>query len=368
MFKELFSKLTIIDKYILKRYLATFSIMLLLFIPIGITIDVAEKVNKILENKVPFVKVASYYLDFIIYFANNLFPIFLFLSIIWFTSKLASNTEIVAILSSGISFQRFLKPYIIGATIVSIFALLVGFFLMPSASDGFRNFRYNYLIGGGKEEMRKTNDVYRQISDSEFIYASNLNVESKTAYNFVLEKFDKNKMLYKITASSIMYNPKEKSYVLMNYTKRTVGELNDVIESNMSKNIKFNFELEDLTPVVYIAETLMPNELDRFIEKERKRGSSNINTYLVVKYRKYSIPISAFILTIIAVAVSSMKRRGGMGINLAIGIAIAFSYVFLDKIFGTMAEKSSFSPLIAVWIPNTIFGILAYYLLKNAKR
>jgi len=368
MFKELFSKLTIIDKYILKRYLATFSVMILLFIPIGITIDVAEKINKILENRVPFAKVASYYLDFIVFFANNLFPIFLFLSIIWFTSKLASNTEIVAILSSGISFQRFLKPYIIGATIVCVFALLMGFFIVPKASDGYRNFRYNYLIGGGKEEMRKTNDVYRQISDSEFIYASNLNVDSKTAYNFVLEKFDKNKLLYKITATSIMYNDQEKTYILMNYTKRTVGELDDTIETRMSKAVKFNFELEDLTPVVYIAETLMPNELDKFIEKERKRGSSNINRYLVVKYRKYSIPISAFILTIIAVSVSSMKRRGGMGINLAIGIAVAFSYVFLDKIFGTMAEKSSFSPLIAVWIPNVVFGILAYYLLKNAKR
>lgn len=132
--------------------------------------------------------------------------------------------------------------------------------------------------------------------------------------------------------------------------------------------MKFNFELDDLTPVVYIAETLNLTELNKFIDKERKRGSSDINRYLVVKYRKYSIPISAFILTIIAVAVSSMKRRGGMGINLAIGIALAFSYVFLDKIFGTVAEKSTFSPLIAVWTPNTIFGIIAFITLRNAKR
>lgn len=368
MFKTLFSKLTIIDKYILKRYLATFFIMLILFIPIGITLDVSEKINRILENNVPFISVAEYYLDFIIYFANLLFPIFLFLSIIWFTSKLANNTEIVAILSSGISFQRFLRPYIIGATIVSLLALLMGFFLVPKASEGFKNFRYTYLTGGGKEEMRKTNDVFRQISDSEFIYASNLNIETNTAYSFVLEKFENEKLKYKITASTIVYNPKLKNYTLTNYTKRTVGELDDKIESELTKAMKFNFEIEDLTPVVYIAETLMPTELDKFIEKERKRGSSNINTYLVVKYRKYTIPVSAFILTIIAVAVSSMKRRGGMGINLAIGIGVAFSYVFLDKIFGTMAEKSDFSPFIAVWIPNVVFGILAYYLLKNAKR
>ena len=154
----------------------------------------------------------------------------------------------------------------------------------------------------------------------------------------------------------------------MNYNKRTVGNLDDKIETENTKSMKFNFDLEDLTPVVYIAETLNLAELNKFIDKERKRGSANINTYLVVKYRKYSVPVSAFILTIIAVAVSSMKRRGGMGVNLAIGIALAFSYVFLDKIFGTVAEKSSFSPLIAVWTPNVLFGVLAFYLLRNAKR
>lgn len=372
MFKQLFSKLTLIDKYILKRYLTTFSMMLLLFIPVGITVDVSEKINKILENKVPFPKVAAYYVDFVIYFANLLFPIFLFLSIIWFTSKLANNTEIVAILSSGISFQRFLRPYMIGAVIVSILALLMGFFLVPKASEGFKNFRYMYLIGDGRQEMRgETSDVYRQISDNEYIYVSNFNQETKTGYNFVYEKFDaknREKLVEKITANSIMYVPAEKTYMLMSYVKRTVGELDDKIESEMNKRIKFPFEMDDLTPVVYIAETLSFTELNKFIEKEEKRGSSNINTYLVVKYRRISGPISAFILTIIAVAVSSMKRRGGMGVNLAIGIAVAFSYVFLDKIFGTMAEKSSFSPLIAVWIPNIVFGILAYYLLKNAKR
>lgn len=342
--------------------------MLLLFVPIGITVDVAEKINKILENKVPFGKVFSYYVDFVIYFTNFLFPIFLFLSIIWFTAKLANNTEIIAMLSSGISFRRFLRPYIIGATIVSLFALLMGFFLAPKASEGFKNFRYLYLIGDGRKEMRETNDVYRQISDTEFIYVSNFNPEAKTGYNFVYEKFNGEKLIYKISASSIQWNPSNKKYTLSNYNKRTIGELDDKIETENSKPMKFNFDLEDLTPVVYIAETLSLTDLNKFIEKEKKRGSGNINVYLVVLYRKYSIPVSAFILTIIAVAVSSMKRRGGMGINLAIGIAIAFSYVFLDKIFSTMAEKSAIPPIIGVWIPNIFFGIMAFFLLRNAKR
>jgi len=361
--------LTILDKYILKRYLATFLVMLLLFIPIGIVVDVSEKINKMLENKVPFVEIAMYYYNFTIYFANSLFPIFLFLSVIWFTSKLANDTEIIAILSSGISFTRFLRPYIIGASIVSVFVLLMGFFVVPAASEGFNNFRYTYLKGGGKEAMRGDNtDVYRQISDTEFIYVNSFNAESKTAFNFSLEKFKDQKLVHKITASRIKYDPKKRKYILYDYTKRTVGETNDVIEKFPEKEAVFNFDLEDLAPVVYIAETLGLRKLNAFIKKEKARGSSNINVYLVVLYKKYSVPVSAFILTIIAVAVSAMKRRGGMGTNLAIGIALAFAFVFFDKIFGVLAEKSSIPPFLAVWLPNIAFGILAIYLLRNAKR
>lgn len=360
--------LKIIDKYILKRYLATFFVMLLMFIPIGIIIDVSEKINKILANKVPFVEVAKYYLDFTIYFANLLFPIFLFLSVIWFTSKLANNTEIIAILSSGISFTRFLRPFILGATIVSFFALIMGFFLVPNASAGFKNFRYTYLIGNGQAEMRESSDVFRQISKDEYIFVSNFNETSKMAFNFSMEKFKEDKLQYKLIASRIKWNAKDSTYTLYNYSKRKVGALGDVIETGEKKDTVFNFDLEDLTPVIYIAETLNLGDLHKFIDKEKERGSSNINTYLVVLYKKYSIPVSAFILTIIAVAVSSMKRRGGMGVNLAIGIILAFAFVFFDKIFGVLAEKSSVPPIVAVWFPNFSFGILAIYLLRNAKR
>jgi lipopolysaccharide export system permease protein len=155
---------------------------------------------------------------------------------------------------------------------------------------------------------------------------------------------------------------------MYNYTNRKVGELGDRLVSGERKDTIFKFDLEDLTPTIYVAETLTLGDLNKFIKKERERGSSNINVYLVVLYKKYSIPASAFILTIIAVAVSSMKRRGGMGMNLAIGILLAFSFIFFDKIFGTLAEKSTFPPIIAVWIPNLVFGILAVYLLRNARR
>ena len=356
----------IIDWYILKRYLATFFVMLLMFIPIGIVVDVSEKVNKILQNKVPFAEVALYYGNFTIYFANLLFPIFLFLSVIWFTSKLANNTEIIAILGSGISFFRFLRPYIVGATIISLLALVMGFFLVPKASKGFNDFRYTYLKNN--PEVRQSTDVYKQISDNEYIYVSSFSYNSKMGYNFNLETFKDNVLVSKVNANSIKYNEIDSTYTLSSYTKRTIGLMEDKLESATTKKFKFNFKPDDLTPTVYAAETMTLGELNRFIDNEKQRGSGNINAYLVVKYKKYSIPVSAFILTIIAVAVSSMKRRGGMGINLALGIALAFTFIFFDKVFGTMAEKSSFSPLIAVWIPNFSFGILAIILLRNARR
>lgn len=340
--------------------------MLVLFIPIGIIIDVSEKINKILDNKVPLGPVLEYYLDFTIYFANMLFPIFLFISIIWFTSKLANNTEIVAILSSGISFRRFLRPYIIGATLVSIMALIMSVFIVPRASAGYNDFKYKYLKKS--TEVRESQNVYKQINEEEFIYVSNFNYLTKTGYNFTLESFEGNKMISKVSASRITWNPEEENYTLTSYFKRTVGEEDDVIEKFDSKDLELDFDIEDLTPVIYAAETMSLRDLNRFIEREQMRGSSNINTYLVVKYKKYSVPVSAFILTIIAVSVSSMKRRGGMGVNLAIGIALAFTYVFFDKIFGTLAEASSIPPLFAVWFPNISFGILAIFLLRNAKR
>ena len=344
----------------------TFVMMLLLFIPIAITVNIAEKIDKMLANEVPFKEIALYYVDFTIYFANLLFPLFLFLSVIWFTSKLANNTEIVAFLSSGVSFGRFLRPYLIGATIVAIFSMFLGMYLAPKASKGYNEFGYKYLKGNKKD--KETVNLFRQINDDEIIYVSNFNPKDKRGSNFTLEHFDDNKLEYRISAQSITYQEEDSTYKMINYVKRIIGKDNDIILNERRKDTIFTFDLEDLTPVTYIAETLNYKELSSFIEKEESRGSSNINRYKVVKYKKWSLPVSVFILTIIALAVSSKKRRGGMGANLALGIGIAMVYVFFDKVFGVMAEQSDLPPVIAVWFPNMVFGTLAVYLLYNAKR
>lgn len=356
----------IIDWYILKRYLVTFSVMIVMFIPIGIIIDVSEKINRMIEHKVAFKDVAVYYAGFTVYFANLLFPIFLFLSIIWFTSKLANNTEIIAILSSGISFTRFLRPYIIGASLISLLVLIMGFFILPKASEKYWNFRYTYLTKN--QENIQNSDIFKQISKDEYIYLANFNVISNTGFDFVYEKFKDNKLLYKITANRMKYNELTKEYTLFNYVKRNIGENNDTFEKGDNIKVKYNIEPKDLTPTIYVGETMNVFELYDFIEREKSRGNSKVDVYLVVLYKRFSTPVSAFILTIIAVAVSAMKRRGGMGVNLAIGICVAFTFVFFDKIFVNLAEKSSIPPLVAVWLPNTLYAILAFYLLKNAKR
>ncbi|MBJ6367336.1 LptF/LptG family permease [Snuella sedimenti] len=356
----------ILDWYILKRYLFTFFMMLLLFIPIGITVHLAEKIGKILENEVPFGEVMLYFWDFTIYFAHLLFPLFLFLSVIWFTSKLANNTEVIAFLSSGVSFTRFLRPYMIGAFFVGILSLVLGMYLAPKASKGFNDFSYKYFKKG-RSAVQNTN-VYRQINDNEIIYVSSFNIKSKQGQDFTLEHFEDNKLVYKIKARTIKYIDKDSVYQLTDYVKRNINASVDSLEIIRRKDTIFTFDVDDLIPVIYAAETKGYSDLKGFIDKEEARGSSNVGRYKLVLYRKWSLPVSVFILTIIAVAVSSIKRRGGMGVNLAVGICIAMVFVFFDKIFGVMAEQSDFPPLIAVWFPNVIFGILAIYLLIKAKR
>jgi len=340
--------------------------MLLLFIPIGITVHLAEKIGKILENEAPLDEVLLYFLDFTIYFANLLFPLFLFLSVIWFTSKLANNTEVIAFLSSGVSFSRFLRPYIYGATIASVLALILGLYLAPMASKGFNEFDYKYFHPN--RQATESSNIFRQINDNELIYVSSFDATNKQGTNFILEHFDKNVLKYKITADIIKYKEEDTLYSLTNYVKRTIGDVPDALDIERKKDTLFSFDVDDLTPVIYIAETLSYSDLTKFIKKEELRGSSNVGRYKLVLYRKWSLPVSVFILTIIAVAVSSIKRRGGMGVNLAVGICIAMVFIFFDKIFGVMAEQSDFPSVVAAWFPNVLFGILALYLLKNAKR
>ena len=359
--------LTIIDRYILKKYLLTFAMMLLLFVPIGIMLNLAEQIGKMIDNEAPLPEIIEYYIYFTIYIGSLLFPIFLFLSIIFFTSKMANNTEIVAILSSGVSFGRFLQPYWIGASIIAILMFAMGMFIVPSASKGYNEFTYKYLKKGKQD--RVTSNIFNQMGDNDYLYVSSFDPARQIGYNFSYEHFgDDGQLEYKITSANIRWIPNDSVFRLTTVTRRNLRGETEFVQTRRMLDTVFAFQLEDLTPVSYVAETKNLFELNQFIKDQRRKGASNVNTFVLVKYKRWALPVTAFVLTIIGVAVSSMKRRGGMGVNLAFGIAVAFLYIFMDKVFGTLAQQSGFPPLLAVIIPNLVFGLIGIYLLQQAKR
>jgi lipopolysaccharide export system permease protein len=339
--------------------------MILLFIPVGIMVDIAEKIDKLKENEVPRDAILSYYLDFTWYFGNLLFPIFLFLAVIWFTSKLANNTEIIALLSSGISFSRFLRPYLISAGVIALFAFFAGMFIVPGSNSSFNAFHYKYI---DKKSERQTKNLFKQINPKEYIFVSSYDPIRKSANNFTLEHFEDNLMTFKIQANSIRWVERDSVFRLSAYVKRSFLKDREFYERKSRLDTLFDFKIDDLAPVNYKAETLTFTPLNEFIKKEREGGSVMINSHLLVRHKRWSLPFSAFVLTLIGVSVSSFKRRGGMGVNLAFGISLGFLFIFFDKIFSVLVNKSNFSPLLGAWLPILIFGGLAIFLLRRARR
>ena len=353
----------IIDKYIIKKYLSTFFVMFGLFIPIGIMVDFAEKIDKFRENEVPGDLIISYYIDFVWYFGSQLYPVFLFLAVIFFTSRLANNTEITAILSSGLSFQRFTKPFFISASIIVSFALFAGMFIVPKSNLNFNEFVSEYVKS---EEKRNTSRLFKQINDNEYIYVSAYDPSRKRGLNFTLENFDGNELKHKITATTIRWD--DSIFRLTNYVKRTINGDQEILKKITRKDTLLDFDVDDLAPLNYVAETLNFFELNELIRYERRAGSPLINSHLLVRHKRYTIPLSCFILTLIAISVSSFKKRGGTGSNLAIGVSLGFLFIFLDKIFSVLVIKSNFSPALASWGILLVFLTIAVFLLKKAIR
>tara|TARA_B110000459_G_scaffold153382_1_gene167504 strand:- start:114 stop:1127 length:1014 start_codon:yes stop_codon:yes gene_type:complete len=334
-----------------------------LFIPIGIMVDFAEKIDKFRENEVPGDLILSYYIDFVWYFGSQLYPVFLFLAVIFFTSRLATNTEITAILSSGLSFQRFSKPYFISTSLIVVFALIAGMFIVPKSNQNFNEFISENIKS---EEKRKTSRLFKQINDIEYIYVSSYDPSRKRGLNFTLENFEGNELRHKITASTIRWD--DSIFRLTNYVKRSIIKDQEIIKRVTRLDTILDFDIDDLAPLNYVAETLNFFELNELIRYEKKAGSPLINSHLLVRHKRYTIPLSCFILTLIAISVSSFKRRGGTGSNLAIGVSLGFLFIFLDKIFSVLVIKSNFSPAIASWGILLIFLVIALLLLKKAIR
>ena len=356
----------ILDIYIIKKFLLTFLMMFLLFIPIGILVDISEKIDKFKEHELSFTQILDYYSDFVWYYGYFLFPIFVFLSVIWFTSKLSSNSEITAILSSGISFNRFLRPYIISGLIIFLFSVFTGMFIVPEKNKSFNEFQYKYLSKNKKD--RNLSNLYKQISENEYIYVSSYNPTRNQAYNFSHELFNENKLLEKITARNIRWIEDDSIYRLTDFFKRTFNEELEIIESRRIYDTIFNFNINDLSSLKYQAKALNFFELNDFIDEERASGSPLLNDHLLEKNRRFSIPFSVIILTLLAVSVSSFKRRGGIGVNLAFGISLAFIFIFFDKFFSVLVVKTDLNAMLGAWSPNFVFLLITMQIMKMAKK
>jgi len=332
-------------------------------------IDVSEKVDKFLRHADLSVSeiIRDYYIHFIVIFGNTFMPLALFIAVIFFTSKIASNTEIIAIHSAKISFTRFLKPYFIGASLVTILALGMNHFVVPNSNKIFNEFSKKYLQKKKYNQNHITN-INLQLGENDYIYLKSFNLNTKQGQKFSFEKFEGTKLKYKLLAENIRWIESDTVFKLTNYQKRIIYEDRDSIETGVLLDTTFSFTPEDLVNVDDLAKEMNSIQLNKFIAQSRARGISNLNTYLVEFHKRTSLPVSSYILTFIAVCLASKKRRGGMGINLAIGITLMFVYVFLLKIAEVLGAGAETNALFMVWLPNLLFGTLAVYLyLKNAK-
>ena len=359
----------IIDKYILKRYLVTFVFTLLILIPIAVAIDIAEKVDKFLaaETLTTFEIINDYYKNFIIYYANTFMPLALFVAVIIFTSKLSNNTEIVAINNAKVSFTRFLYPYFIGATLVTILALLMNHFVVPNSSKVRKKFERTYLQTKKYGDNRVT-DFSLQLTDSSYIHMQSYDLRTNTGYTFSEEVYDGYQLKRKFTADRINWIEKDSTFKLSGYRIRRIYKGRDSLFSGSTIDTSFAFTPKDLIYRAALAQEMPSDELIKFIDISKKRGVKNLNAHLVEFHKRTSLPISSYILTVIAVALAFKKRRGGTGVNLALGFGLMFVYIFFLKVSEVLGAVAGANSLLTVWIPNFVFGILAIYLYYNGRK
>ncbi|CAL2094018.1 lipopolysaccharide export system permease protein [Tenacibaculum sp. 190524A05c] len=347
--------------------MTTFLFTLLILIPIAVAIDISEKIDKFLrhETLTLFEIVNDYYKNFIIYYANTFMPLALFIAVIVFTSRLANNTEIVAINSSQISFTRFLYPYFIGATIVTIMALYMNHYIVPASSKTRKSFENTYLKKKRYQDQM-INDFSLQLNDSTYMFLQTYDLKRNSGHQFSTEMYDGLKLKYKLIADRITWN--DSTFTLLNWKERKIFKDRDSIFSGNKMDTTFAFTPKDFNYKSALAQEMPSPELSDFIKLSRKRGVKNLNAYLVELYKRTSLPLASYILTLIAVVLAHRKRRGGIGVNLALGIAIMFVYVFFLKVAEVLGAVAGANSLLNVWMPNFVFGTYAVYLYINARK
>lgn len=355
-----------IDMYIIKKFLGTFFYAISLIVLIAVVFDISEKVDDFLDSKAPFKAIVfDYYLNFIPYFANLFSPLFTFIAVVFFTAKMAADTEIVAILGSGISFKRMLLPYFIAASILAILSFSLNNFVIPKANQKRLAFENTYI----RNPYRNNEiNIHRQIRPGEFIYFESYNNQNDIGYKFSLEKFKQGKLTYKLMSDQVMWDSLSSKWKVLNYYVRTISEKKETVVKGEVLDTVLNFHPTDFGTRLNNIETMNLFQLNQYIKDERLKGADTIAFYEIEKYNRIALPFATFILSLIGVALASRKVRGGIGLHIGVGILISFAFILFMQISNTFAIYGGVPPAIAVWIPNVLFGILGVYLLRIAPK
>lgn len=352
----------IIDRYIIKKFLGTLGFMLLLLSIIVVVIDVQSKSPRIENNGFTVRQfLLEYYPFWMIYLMITFMSILVFISVIFFTSRMANNTEIVAIISSGASFHRFARPYLIASTLIALLALGINHYLLPWANIQKNKLEPYTMSDRKREEVQGNTEIATRVTVSRYIFINNYNRKEKRGSGFLYQEFNKQrKLIHQISANEISWDAKKKKFVLNNYLERKASKNDtEILNNGDSKEMDFGHPPEELFPDELSGQTKTTPELLKFIEQEKVRGNSNLNLYLNELYQRTSMPVSIIILTVLALSLSSQKKRGGLGLNLAIGIGLAFIFVFSFEALKVVSENKTLTPLLAMWLPNMVFAPVA---------
>lgn len=353
--------LKIIDRYIIGKFLATFFLTIALILAIAVVFDISEKIdNFVTKGATASEIIFDYYLNFVMYYGNLFSAMIVFIATIFFTSRMTGNTEIVAILTGGVSFRRLMWPYFVAATILAGISFALGNYVIPKTNVTRLSFEHTYISGHKKDRFK---NIHRQIKPGHIIFFENYNTERNSGYHFTYEIFEDHNLKSKLKADFIKLDTVKNVWRLDNYSLRTIDSLgNEHLSSGRQKDTTFNFKPDEIVPRLYTVEMMNTPELNQFIEKEKIRGSENLNYYLIEKYKRLSWPVATYILVLIGVSICSKKTRGGLGLNIALGLMVCVSYIFFMQISTTFATLGNFPPLLAVWFPNIVFSIIAIYL------
>lgn len=356
-----------LDFYIMKKFILTFFAAILLIIGIVIIIDISEKIGDFVAKEAPLHAIVfDYYLNFIPYFMNMYSPMFVFITVIFFTSRMAADSEIVAILSCGVSYHRMMVPYLVSALLIAALSLSLSLWVIPHSNEVRLEFEKQYVK---RRTTTAGRNIHYKLGDNKFVYVESFSIWNNTAYGFSLETVDNDRIVSKISAESAVWDSIDGSWRLKNYFIREYGDgLQDRVRQGSQIDTVIDLSVEDFRRSRNTVEELPQKELNELIRVQKGRGDANVMYAQIELHTRFALPFSAFILTIIGVSLSSKKRRGGIGWNIGIGIALGFSYILFLRFSQMFVYTGLLPPGIALWMPNFIFAVIAVVIYRLAPK